>query len=792
MASWVDTLVPVLKNNNPALEAFQRLALTNRGSPVDVGPLDVATLAVIQLYVVSSRNLVLQFPRGRNELAILTGLFVQLMRLTSRHGATHVADLRGPVVVIGLDTMVQERLASLRMANVSLAEGLNPCRVRYDGQIVDALGRLQLASQARGGLLYLNTRVGWPKLRGSETAGVVIIDRTSFGNGEILDRALAWAEDHRARSIIILSDLGDRDTEDVAAASKRAFRVWPWAHYLIEDIEYVAGRGPLGSSLSTNPLLWQQWELPQVALCQASAVDERLQTCIGLISKAAKIDAPMPRPVVAARKLVNGLAHSLSTTSEYNQWAALDYRTTSFASLRNLVEGGGTDAFTGPWHAASETIWVALRYEVLKLYDLVSDENPKLYGLAYVIERLRQDQAGVPVIIRVPSEAAGRAMQSDLLDLKIECDSQSGPVQWAPISIRKPWCSTAVVELLPGAVPPWWEPLLWSGEATIRLHLTYPYEARILAAAVRNGLDRQVKAVGSAFEDLRIAPPAAPTTKQPTHAYALDIDRRPDSGNRREELDLNVNATLLFDELEVGEGSELPREQGAAVGTVLARPIGLEPGGEMWWIRDGDSIEVLMNRKHLYMPISEIRPGTTVIVPRGEGRGALFTSLVKVAHGTGDVAAFEVFLSRWRNACRTLKDTTGSWVRAAAVIRAKGSKVTGQSIRTWALGITIGPEDGQDILRVGLSVGDDFLTKEWQRVNEMMREVRRLHVKLGFLLSAALQEARQGHGPSLDRLSVLLKVDVTELLEEFEIRTIRTVGAPQIVRASVLGRVTRQ
>ena len=74
----------------------------------------------------------------------------------------------------------------------------------------------------------------------------------------------------------------------------------------------------------------------------------------------------------------------------------------------------------------------------------------------------------------------------------------------------------------------------------------------------------------------------------------------------------------------------------------------------------------------------------------------------------------------------------------------------------------------------------------------MMREVRRLHVKLGFLLSAALQEARQGHGPSLDRLSVLLKVDVTELLEEFEIRTIRTVGAPQIVRASVLGRVTRQ
>lgn len=789
--SWVDALVPELKNKNPALDAFQRLAFSNRGRKVDLGPLDLASLSVVQQALLSSKDLLLQFPRGRNDMAILCGLFVQLMRLTGRRGAPGGLDFHGPVVVIALDSLVQQRLAGLRMANISLGEGLNPCRVRYDGLAVDVQGKLQVPGRARDGLLYLNTRVGWPRLRGTDQAGIVIVDRTSFGDGEILDRALAWAEDHRARSIVVVSDLGDRDTQDVAVNSKRGFRIWPWAHHLVSEVVHVAGRVPADSSLSTNALLWQDWDLPEVVVCQAAAVDERLQTCIALISRGAKIEAPIPRSVVAARKLVNGLARSLSTTDEYNQWASLDHRTTSFASLRNVVEGGGSNDFTGQWVAAKETIWIPLRYEVLKLYDLVRDENPKLFGLAYAIERLQQDDANVPIVIRVPSEAAGQAMQSDLLDFKIHCDRETGPLQWAPLSTRKPWCSSPATEVLPGAVAPWWGSLLWSSEATRRLHLTYPYEARMLSAAVRTGLHQQATAVASAFQAFHLVAPSAPSSQSLKQAYLLDVDQRPDSGMPREQPDLKVNANLLFDEIEVDEGSELPRDHGAAVGAITARGIELEPGGEVWWLRDEGSVEVLMNRKHLYLPIAELRPGNTVIVPRGEGREGLFTRLVKVVHGTGDIAAFEVFLSRWRHACHQLRAMTGSWVEAAEQIRSKGSTVTAQSVRTWAVGTTIGPDDGKDVFRVGRSVGDEFLQKEWRRVNEMMTEVRRLHVRLGHLLSAALQEARDGHGPNLEKLSALIHVDVTEVLEEFEVRTVRKVGPSEYVRASLLGKVTK-
>jgi hypothetical protein len=216
----------------------------------------------------------------------------------------------------------------------------------------------------------------------------------------------------------------------------------------------------------------------------------------------------------------------------------------------------------------------------------------------------------------------------------------------------------------------------------------------------------------------------------------------------------------------------------------------LEPNGQIWWVREGDNAEMLFGQKHMYRPVDELWPGDTVIVPRGEGREALFTRLVRVSHGAGDVAAFEVFFSRWRNGCLQAFDLCGrDWNALEEQMRDLGSGIGWQAIRSWAVGTTMGPEDGRDIYRVGRIVEDPFLTKEAARINAMLREVRTLHVRLGHLLSAALLEALDGHGPNLQKLSSLLQLDVTELLEEFEIRTVRSVGAAQDARASIVGKV---
>ena len=108
------------------------------------------------------------------------------------------------------------------------------------------------------------------------------------------------------------------------------------------------------------------------------------------------------------------------------------------------------------------------------------------------------------------------------------------------------------------------------------------------------------------------------------------------------------------------------------------------------------------------------------------------------------------------------------------------------------MGETIGPEDGRDVLRIGQLADDELLKTQWTRINSMMADVRKLHVRLGHLLSAGLQEARNGSGPNLDKLSRLIGVDAAELLEEFEVRTVRSLGQPELIRMSLLGKVERK
>jgi hypothetical protein len=63
----------------------------------------------------------------------------------------------------------------------------------------------------------------------------------------------------------------------------------------------------------------------------------------------------------------------------------------------------------------------------------------------------------------------------------------------------------------------------------------------------------------------------------------------------------------------------------------------------------------------------------------------------------------------------------------------------------------------------------------------MATELRRLHRELGRVLSGAIAEAASGRsGENLRKLSELCGgIDPAEVLEEFELRQIRSVGGPR-------------
>jgi hypothetical protein len=676
------------------------------------------------------------------------------------------------------------------MANVPLADGLNACRLRYDGRLIDIQGNVTACRASDQPLIYLNTRVGWPTLSSGVRAGAVIIDRTSFASGEIFDRALAWAERHQAGTVIVLADVGDEMTARAVEASGRRFIAWPWIAPLVDHVGWELGRPTSTSPLSTNSLLHQANEGPQAIVFTAPAVDELFRSAIAGMARARRIDASLPRSLVVARRLLNGLSQCCGSINNYNQWAALDHRSTTLSSLRRELEDSRGTRLGGVWSTFAETRWASLRLDLLELYELLCRENPKLFTLAFAVGHLRGERPNAKLIIRVANEAAGHALREDLIDLLPEHAPDGTKVCGLPWSDRLPWATEPIVELHPAMPPPSRLATLWTGESTSQLLVLYPFEvqsARRALDASRRQHDQDLIAACAAC-DLGVGPHLPAGSHLPIAYSFSEVDRRVGQGHPP--IDIGVDVQVLFEDLaeEPGQRAGPP---GAGLGAVKARPLVLEPSGEWWWVREGSTVETLVANRLVYRPLDEIRPGMVVVVPRGEGREELFARAVVAAHARGDIRAFEVLFGRWREACWTVYRACGeNWRAVESRMRAEDARVTWQSFRAWAIGTTIAPDDPQDIARIGRVAGDRLVEQEYRRLYAMADEVRLLHGRLGRLLSAAIMEALAGGGPSLDALAELLGgLDPTELLEEFELRSVHGVGQLDIIPASDLRKV---
>ncbi len=479
---WVDRLIPFGKGDDRLFDAIEELHLRDGRARFQLGALDQALVALILRLLRHTASpaglqaLVIQLPRGRSEFAIAMGLVAHLARLYSRAFETGTpAASQGSTVVIAMDTAMQRRLSSMTVEGVNLAEGLGVRRVRSDGRIVSPDGRI--VDFRRGSLLYLNTRVGWPSLRG-ESGGVAIVDRTTLGGSELLARALDWVRAHRVERVIVISDLGDEDTVSLVQSRSAHFRQFCATSEVIADLMRVVGVESSASVLSTNALLTRSDAQPSVVRISAPDLEQLFRRAFVLLRAGNDVLAPAPYPFVAARRMVSILAQLVGSVEAYDRSAALDHRTRSLRSLRNTLEANSHSLFAGPWHTFRETTWPALRESGLQLHALISDANPKADALHVALDRLRRDGVALDeVVVRVGSEAARHGLVEDL-------GTESLSVRVAPWSQRLPWMRRAAVEILPGLPPQARRGALWTGEAERSVVLTYGWEHAALGRTV--------------------------------------------------------------------------------------------------------------------------------------------------------------------------------------------------------------------------------------------------------------------------------------------------------------------
>ncbi|WP_299450970.1 hypothetical protein [uncultured Serinicoccus sp.] len=800
---YLDALVPAVPDPADLLERLRRLRFTDGGASVDLGPLDEATLNLIRYVLAQTeRDVVLALPQGRHDVAVALGALLQLNRLGARlRGQFHGQGFDGPLLVVGLNVNLTDRLRRLKIGAENLSTALRAQRVRADGTVTDLRGTISPARAWGDGLLYLNTSLGWPTLP-QVRPGLVIIDRTSFRNPDTLDAALTWAAQHHARRVLVLSTIGE--PWPAALDNPDRWLRWGWTPGLRHDVGQELGRPPDGGPLSTNALLCIPRRPVALAEYLAPALTRLRRRCLSGIAAARRTHLPFPPRVAEAVQLVNVLTGTWSSLATADLHAAQELRGVSTTTLRRTLQDRRDGDLPKEWSGFRETLWPDLRRDVLGFADLLEEYNPRFEMLRAVLAWARAHRPGRLLVVRTQTRSAARALTHDLLEVEpgleslLSSDTHAPTLRVASYSERLPWAVQPTVEIHLGVPPPWRRACLLGGEGTEHVLVVDPDEKH-WADRVLLGLDTEWQAtLKEAAAELNLDCPPSPHVPGPRTVYGpVTVDNRgeDDEVTPLPAFDLErmfAAFTSALDKVDRGEedpGTDARTPAGAR--SALARPLTLEPGDTQYWLPADGTAEVLVGSRYSSAPVSGLTAGTTLLIPRGETREELYGRLLQAAHRDADVAAVTMVLQRFRKATWALYDQCGSWEAVARALRTRGSEVqAAQTCKNWAEGRVIAPDDVYDIRRVAwLTKRDDLtLDRTWERIGVIATELRRLHRDLGRVLSGAIAEVATGRsGENLRKLSQLCGgIDPAEVLEEFELRQIRSVGGPRSVPASQL------
>lgn len=132
----------------------------------------------------------------------------------------------------------------------------------------------------------------------------------------------------------------------------------------------------------------------------------------------------------------------------------------------------------------------------------------------------------------------------------------------------------------------------------------------------------------------------------------------------------------------------------------------------------------------------ELAVGDEVVLIDGDAHKTLLAKLLDAAENIPALAVASGWHECWRAALQHAYARTGSYAALARSLAALGCRVQAQTVRLWCVGVTIGPDDREDLARVGEIAGDPVLAAQAAEVWRAMQTLRNAHVKVGRRLAA--------------------------------------------------------
>lgn len=183
------------------------------------------------------------------------------------------------------------------------------------------------------------------------------------------------------------------------------------------------------------------------------------------------------------------------------------------------------------------------------------------------------------------------------------------------------------------------------------------------------------------------------------------------------------------------------------------------------------------------VPANDLRVDDQLIFLDEDAHKTLLAKVVEVAESVPALAVAGGWLRHWRAVLLAAYQDAGSYNRLATRLARHGCHVQAQTVRLWVVGETMGPEDPQDVHRLGLVTSDPVLLAAHAEVHRAMRTLRGAHVRLGRRLAeitrrtgaAAASGALVGD-ELVDETSGLTAADVESAVSIATVRGITDIG----------------
>jgi len=187
--------------------------------------------------------------------------------------------------------------------------------------------------------------------------------------------------------------------------------------------------------------------------------------------------------------------------------------------------------------------------------------------------------------------------------------------------------------------------------------------------------------------------------------------------------------------------------------------------------------------------VSDLRPGDELVFLDGDAHKDLVAKVLEVAGDVPRLVRPAAWVARWRTALLRAWARFGTYEALGCAMRARGCGVQTQTVRLWVVGVTIGPDDREDIRRLGEVLSDDLLVERYPDIYHAIRELRGAHIRLGRRLARMARHvgpaARAGliaDDELIDERSGLTAADFEDAVEVVTVVQLEPAGTvPRII-----------